>query len=113
MILQLAPKRLAPPYPHRIRPGGSLTSRASRDTAAAPQPPPRAYVPLCLRASPCPSPLVPRSSCTPSLVPFHSPLPCSSALNLDESEKLGIDHVGVCRTHAVREPLVDLERALL
>src|SRR5215813_4677993 len=31
----------------------------------------------------------------------------------DEGEKLGIDHVGVRRAHAMREPLVDLERALL
>jgi hypothetical protein len=37
-------------------------------------------------------------------------LPCRSALH--ETEKLGIDHVGVCRTHAVWEPLVDLERPL-
>src|SRR5262249_12511938 len=31
---------------------------------------------------------------------------------LYESEKLGIDHVGVCRTHAVWEPLADLESPL-
>jgi hypothetical protein len=38
-------------------------------------------------------------------------LPCRSALH--ESEKLRIDHVGVCRTHAVWEALVDLESPLL
>jgi len=38
-------------------------------------------------------------------LPFS--LPCRSALY--EGEKLGIDHVGVCGTHAVWETLVDLE----
>ena len=41
-------------------------------------------------------------------LPFS--LPCRSALY--ESEKLGIDHVGVCRTHAVWETLVDLESSI-
>src|SRR5262249_17718852 len=44
----------------------------------------------------------------PEPTPFSRP--CRSALY--ESEKLGIDHVGVCRTHAVWEPLVDLESPL-
>src|SRR5262245_65084089 len=35
---------------------------------------------------------------------------CVSALY--ESEKVGIDHVGVRRAHAVREPFVDLQLAL-
>jgi hypothetical protein len=60
---------------------------------------------VCARVSKAPL----RARAERRALPFS--LPCRSALH--ESEKLGIDHVGVCRTHAVREPLVDLESALL
>src|SRR2546430_593776 len=88
------------------RPGESLTVLPSALEAATPPRPPWRRMETVFE------PIRPVPPITTIFILDFSLLSQRADLALDEGEKVGIDHVGMRRAHAMRELLVDLQGAL-